>query len=269
MRELLGMKLSFCTLGCPNWDLYQIAARAREYGYDGVELRIGGDKHVDTALSREERQAALNLFKERGLEISALSGYTRFSASDRESLEQNKRQMSLNIQLACDLHAPYIRSFIGEGLPKDDIALQAEYLHACGEEAKENGIIILIETHDANKSGKRTSEIVKAADSQGIGVLWDVHNALTTGETLEETFKWIGGDVKHLHVKDSKVGDTLPLCFMGEGDFPARELMSLLKANHYNGYLSFEWEKMWMPNIPEPEEAFPQYVTFMRELMGH
>ena len=30
------MKLAFSTLGCPEWDIPTIAAKAAEYGYDGL-----------------------------------------------------------------------------------------------------------------------------------------------------------------------------------------------------------------------------------------
>jgi sugar phosphate isomerase/epimerase len=33
------MKLAFSTLGCPDWELAEVIAGARKYGYDGVELR--------------------------------------------------------------------------------------------------------------------------------------------------------------------------------------------------------------------------------------
>jgi len=42
------MKLSFTTLGCPDWSLEQIAKNARAFGFDGVELRT----HADAITSR-------------------------------------------------------------------------------------------------------------------------------------------------------------------------------------------------------------------------
>ena len=33
------MKISFTTLGCPDWDLDTICRRGREYGYEGVDFR--------------------------------------------------------------------------------------------------------------------------------------------------------------------------------------------------------------------------------------
>ncbi len=50
------MKLSFTTLGCPEWNLTTVAEKAAEYGYDGVELLIRGGIHIDTAMSAAERK---------------------------------------------------------------------------------------------------------------------------------------------------------------------------------------------------------------------
>jgi sugar phosphate isomerase/epimerase len=39
------MKLAFTTLACPGWSLDQAVAAARQYGYEGLELRlIDGDR---------------------------------------------------------------------------------------------------------------------------------------------------------------------------------------------------------------------------------
>src|SRR5437773_1440968 len=35
----LIMKFAFSTVSCPKWDFETIALRAKEYGYDGVEIR--------------------------------------------------------------------------------------------------------------------------------------------------------------------------------------------------------------------------------------
>ena len=46
------MKISFMTLGCPNWDIDTICARGQEYGYDGVDLR-GYLDQIDVTLLPE------------------------------------------------------------------------------------------------------------------------------------------------------------------------------------------------------------------------
>lgn len=260
----MNMKLSFSTLGCPGWDLPTIAARASAYGFDGVELRIGGDKHVDPSMDACTRQETRRLFEERGIAICSLGGYTLFDSDDRDSLEANKQQMLKNIEMACDLGAPYVRTFMGGKLPDGDIGIRAEYLHECSEIAHQNGVMILIETHDANKSGKRCAEIIKAADSAGIGVLWDMHHTCRDGETPAQTYAQLGSLIRHLHLKDAKADHRL--CLMGEGVLPISEVVRVLEENRYQGFLSLEWEKMWVPELDEPEVALPQYVAYMRAL---
>jgi len=44
--------------------------------------------------------------------------------------------------------------------------------------------------------------------------------------------------------------------------------MHTLQAGGYDGYLTLEWEKRWVPELAEPEVAFPQFVAFMRQSLG-
>ena len=38
-----------------------------------------------------------------------------------------------------------------------------------------------------------------------------------------------------------------------------RESIQLLQKGGYQGYYSFEWEKLWHPEIEEPEIALAEY----------
>ena len=42
-------------------------------------------------------------------------------------------------------------------------------------------------------------------------------------------------------------------------------MLDLLAAGGYDGYAILESEKRWIPDVAEPEVAFPQYVRKMRE----
>jgi hypothetical protein len=39
----------------------------------------------------------------------------------------------------------------------------------------------------------------------------------------------------------------------------AHALIRMLKTAGYNSLLSFEWEKRWHPDIPDPELALPSF----------
>ena len=58
------MKLAFSTLASPTWDFETIAARAKEFGYDGVELRgfldTGGIKSSFPVFIVPSRSADIN-----------------------------------------------------------------------------------------------------------------------------------------------------------------------------------------------------------------
>jgi sugar phosphate isomerase/epimerase len=55
----------------------------------------------------------------------------------------------------------------------------------------------------------------------------------------------------------------------GKGDVPVKRQMQALAANNYKGYFCFEWEKLWHPDIAEPEIAIADFArvapTYVRE----
>ena len=52
---------------------------------------------------------------------------------------------------------------------------------------------------------------------------------------------------------------------MGEGEVRVREIIGLLVAGGYTGYLSLEWEKYWHPDIEEARIALPQQLKVLEE----
>ena len=54
----------------------------------------------------------------------------------------------------------------------------------------------------------------------------------------------------------------------GTGELPLVESINHLKADGYAGWLLFEHEKRWHPNLPEPEEIFPAFVDWVRPLIS-
>jgi sugar phosphate isomerase/epimerase len=74
--------------------------------------------------------------------------------------------------------------------------------------------------------------------------------------------KWIW----HTHIKDISLADGKEkYTLFGEGDVPAFEAIDMLVKNNYKGYFSFEWEKMWHPEIAEPEVAIPHFAEVMKK----
>jgi sugar phosphate isomerase/epimerase len=86
--------------------------------------------------------------------------------------------------------------------------------------------------------------------------MWSV-----TKEAPADMYKQLKKYIFHTHIKDAQLtekGETYTL--LGEGNTPVREALQALKAGGYEGYYSFEWEKLWHMEIAEPEIAFPHFA---------
>jgi hypothetical protein len=63
-----------------------------------------------------------------------------------------------------------------------------------------------------------------------------------------------------VHVKDGLVKDgKVEYRLLGEGEAPIKQSVQILQKGGYQGYYSFEWEKLWHPEIAEPEVALAKY----------
>ena len=51
--------------------------------------------------------------------------------------------------------------------------------------------------------------------------------------------------------------------FLGQGDSPIFDAIKILYDDGYKGFYSFEWEKLWHPEIAEPELALADYPKAM------
>ena len=107
------MKLSFSTLGCPDWNIRKIVESARLYGYNGVELRGAGRQHISLEVSPLERREIKKLFEDNGIEICCISAYTRFSSPVKEERDMNIETLVRYCELAREMGSGIVRSFIG------------------------------------------------------------------------------------------------------------------------------------------------------------
>ena len=71
-------------------------------------------------------------------------------------------------------------------------------------------------------------------------------------EPPEEVYAVLKPYIRHVHIKDLKIVDgKQQYVLLGTGIVPIFQAIDLLYANQYPGYYSFEWEKLWHPEILE------------------
>ncbi len=268
------MKLSFTTLGCPDWSLEQIASNARAFGFDGVELRTHDDKnHFSPDASPDEARKTAQMFRDQGVPIFSVMGYTRFAFAEQAEVAKNQALMRKLIGVAEAMGAKYIRTFAGK-LP-DGVKLEpmldqvAKALKPLADEAANRGVKIGIETHDDWCAGDVNIKLVNAVNNKkGFGVIYDVMNAIHSGEAWTNTYEKVKPHVVYCHAKDGYKNAEGKYTYMpfGAGTIPWAKIVQTLKRDGFDSYFSFEWEKKWHPELENPERVFPAYVQKMRAL---
>ncbi|HEU4902284.1 MAG TPA: sugar phosphate isomerase/epimerase family protein [Flavisolibacter sp.] len=274
-REAL---LAFSTLGCPDWSFLQIADFAAQHGYKGIEVR-GIRRQMDLPLceefnSEEARKKTLAIMKQNGLSFVNLGSSATLhfpaGAERQKNLADGKRFIDLAQQLDC----PYVRVF-PNNFPKEQkksetINLISEGLLELGNYARDKKVTVLLETHGDAVRIDDVVTIMKAATHPNVGLIWDVANMWTvTKESPTEAYQQLKEYIRHTHIKDARLVDgKLQYTFLGEGDVPIFEAIDSLAKGGYKGHYSFEWEKLWHPEIAEPEIAFADYTVKMKNHFG-
>jgi sugar phosphate isomerase/epimerase len=265
---------SFTTLGTPEYDIETVCERAAEWGFEGVDFRgLGEDLDVTQAPAFGERlEETRALFDERDLAVSGLS--TSISICGTEDREAALSEAERTIALCTDLGAEYARVF-GHGDPDATVEERA----AVGAEMMDDILALegadeltwAVESHDRWTSGEDLAVLLDAIDAENVGALWDVgHTPRVGGEAPAETLEHIGDDVVYAHVKDAvhdpahpeAMDDGWRYVLPGEGEVPVGEALDLLAERGFDGWVVFEHEKRWHPELPDPEEAYPAFVEW-------
>jgi sugar phosphate isomerase/epimerase len=271
------LPISFSTLGCPKWDWSTILRNASQWGYAAVELRgIQGELDLTKRpeFSGSRLKGSLHDLDAVDLRLSDLGASTHLHEFDpgkrKEQLDEAKRFIDLAHQLKC----PYVRVFgdkiVTDRPRQDTIAQVVAGLKELGEYAKGSQVTVILESHGDFYNSPILLEVMKGADMPTVALLWDAYHTYKDGkESPETTFKQVGSYVRHTHLKDSKpVGGKEQYVLTGTGTVPVRDTVRLLVAGGYKGYYNFEWEKLWQPEIDEPEIAIPHFAKVIREYLA-
>ena len=259
-------RLMFSTLGCPNWTLEQAANAAVSNGYGGLEIRLLDDVIIPANLDESQRQRIRDVISQRGLKVIGLGASTRFTASDARERTKFEEELESYIELAASLDVPFVRTFGGntaDGCTMDQsIGWVSQSLNRLSSAAETANVTILLETHDAFCKGEDVAAVLDKVPSANVQAVWDVHHPWRMGESVAETWNFLGDRVAHVHLKDARhrPDGSFDLTLMGQGDVPNQAIVEMLESKGYAGSYSAEWEKKWHPEIEEPEVALPQHA---------
>ncbi len=269
------MKLAFTTLACPSWTLEQAVAAARQYGYEGLELRLLDGELLRSDLDTTGRRRVRELCTDAGLPIVCVDTSVKIAQPDPAARAEQIRDGLAFLELAAGWDAPLIRVFGGPPDGTDTAAARdaaIECLTPLAERGRALGVAVALETHDAFAGSAIVADVLASTPAAGAGVLWDILHPFRVGDTLDQTIANLRSRLLHVHIKDGRRpadgGPNWDLTLLGEGDVPTRDILAALNTIGYNGWLSVEWEKKWHPELAEPELALPQHAALLREYLA-
>lgn len=271
------MKLGFTTLGCLEWDLETILAKAKEYDFDGIDFRGYSDemnifKLPEFSSKLDDTASAI---KESGIEVPCLSTSVRMTPKKESDMDDQISELTAYVPLCEAFGTKMLRIFggnFGNQTEEEAINEATENLNRLIAAIGDTDIMLMLETHDDWISTRLLRKLMQTVNSKKVGIIWDIHHPYRMeGESPEASWDNIGEWVGYTHLKDSRIERDskrgYQLCLPGNGDIPLKEIIGVLKSGGYDGYLTFEWERRWHPEIEQADIAFPRYVSVIREIM--
>ncbi len=278
------MKLAFSSVGCPAWDLPTMVEKAKEYGYDGIELRgLQGQMQLPVApeLAADPAKIA-ELMGQAGVEFVCLASAASFSSRDPRQVAENAAQVREYIDLAAKLKCPCVSVYGGEipgskllGLHWTErrdtvLARIAAAIRDLAPYAAERGVTVVIENGGDFVDSQSMWYLVDAADSPAVRCCWSPFAARTRDERPTRSIPRLGAKIGLVHIGDGKFGDNgtfgghVP---PGQGDVEIARTVQLLRGINYRGYIVVAWPKLWNPALADPEKALPAAAEYLGKLL--
>jgi fatty-acyl-CoA synthase len=265
------LKICFSTLTCPDFTWPEIYSMAKDFDFDGIEIRgIGDELFTVNAYPFTDSQlpATLAKLKSLNLEVPCLSSDTPIS--DPELADTAINEISAYASLASKINAKYIR-VLGDKTPAPtkeiDDTIVINSLIRLIPIATKYDVTLLVETNGVYSDTKRLKKVLEAVNDSHIAALWDIHHPYRNfGESPNETVSNLGDYIKFIHVKDSsKVGDTVEYRLMGDGDMPLANIFECLNRMNYDGYVSLEWVYRWSHDLSDAGIVVPHFADYMAQ----
>lgn len=266
--------IAFSTLGCPDWSFQQIVDFAEKYNYSGLELRgIKREMNLPRCpeFSNANLQSTLKLMKDKKLKFVDLGSSCTLHFAEGADREKNIAEGKAFIDLAQQIDCPNVRVFpnlLPKDRDKDEVMdFIVKGLLELGTYAKASGVKVLMETHGDLVWTQDIEKIMKDAAHPNVGLVWDMTNMWTiTKEPPAEAYRLLKKYIHHTHIKDAKLVDGKPqYTRLGLGEVPLTEGIGALVKGGYKGYYSFEWEKLWHPELEEPDTALADYPVAIKK----
>jgi len=273
------LPIAFSTLACPGWEWGKVLDYAASHYFAAIELR-GLEGNLDLPSHPVFAAARITQTKSElrahDLRIACVSSSAHMDERTGPRRATQISDAKRFIDLAAALDAPYVRVFGTDSSGDKSIAPGEELkervasgLIELGDYAAKHNVTVIIESHGTFVTSAVLREVLTRAGSDHVALLWDAHHTFASGkEDPEFTVNQLGKWIRHTHLKDSVIdGNQRKYVLTGRGDVPIKRQLAALQKLGYKGFYCFEWEKVWHPDLADPEIAVADYARVMSDYM--
>ena len=266
------MKLSFWTLGTPEWTNEQVADAAQRFGFDGVDLRCAVGRNVSVQSTPQELSALQELFAFRGLEIASLLAYNERGNTEGVDWDAVTADLIAHVQLANRMNVCNLRVNAAE--PAHDSSWDA-YLEGFAGAiqralAESSDLTLNMQNHPGAPTVAQVVRLAEMVGDSRFGVGLSPDHCIDMGEDPIEATRLSAPHVRQLHLADREgtAEGKLKACLPGTGFVPNQEVIEILRGDGFDGWVSFKWEKPTYPDLPDADVALPHFVRHVAPLLA-
>jgi sugar phosphate isomerase/epimerase len=271
----MANRLSFWTLGTPDWDNRQVVDAAVRYGFDGVDLRCAAGRNVSLQSSEEEVRDLKRLFADNGIEISSLLAYNERGNAEGVDWQAVTDDILAHMDLASRLGTANLR--VNAASPAKDSTWDA-YLDGFAGVltkviAESDGVVMNMQNHPGAPNADQMLRLCEMVASPRFGIGLSPDHCVDMGEDPVEVTRRVASHARQLHLADRThngpgASGKLRACLPGTGFVPNSEVIDILARNGYEGWVSFKWEKPTYPDLPDADVALPAFIAWIKGRAG-
>lgn len=228
-------------------DLDTLLGLAAKTGLDGVELRTTHGHGVEPSLNAEQRASVKSRAEAAGVTIAALGSVCEFHSPDPGVIRANLDTAREFLRLAADVGALGVK-VRPNGLPQEvavDRTLRqiGEALLELAPTARDLGQRIFVEVHGGGtQEPQNIRQIMEVCDAPEVGLTWNCNPVDIRDGAIGWGLEPVADRVMMVHTHD------------WWGDYPYRELLTILLAHGFDGFCLAE-----MDGTSDPERVMRYY----------
>ena len=269
-------KISFTTMATPDWDGPKAIKKAKEYGYQGVDLRISDNKgQLKDSSTDAEIKEMRKVFDGEGIIPSSLLSYNAQINKEPNSWDAFKVSVLKQLEIGSKLGTKLVRIFIGN---PDILNNREEFIKRTADALAEvlkkdkSDVTLVIQNHGGGANAHDVLNIMKQVKNKRLNLVLCPANALIMEDNLDDIMPVLKIDMPQLYVADIIKSPELKnghkSALPGKGIIDYKNIYEQLGGKTFEGWISFKWEKIWEPTLEGPEIALPYFIKFIKGVIG-